>query len=145
MDLKRPDDVLVFASAPVDRVGLSEAFEMHTRVSELIRSRKVSAAHDVSDGGLAVAIAEMCIASGLGASIDSVPADVGDTLLTNMATSYVLAMSRAAAVECGLPILGKVTADARLRIDVTDGDPIDLLVERLATAWRAPLAQGGGT
>ena len=145
MDLKRPDDVLVFASAPVDRVGLSEAFEMHTRVSELIRSGKVSAAHDVSDGGLAVAIAEMCIASGLGASIDSVPADVGDTLLTNMATSYVLAMSRAAAVECGLPILGKVTADARLRIDVTDGDPIDLLVERLATAWRAPLAQGGGT
>ena len=38
----------------------------HRTVSGLIASGRVAAAHDVSDGGLAVAIAEMCIASGLG-------------------------------------------------------------------------------
>jgi phosphoribosylformylglycinamidine synthase len=35
----------------------------------------VVACHDVSEGGLAVAIAEMCIASGLGARIDTLPHD----------------------------------------------------------------------
>jgi phosphoribosylformylglycinamidine synthase len=35
-------------------------------MAKLIRSGKVAACHDVSDGGIAVAAAEMCIASGLG-------------------------------------------------------------------------------
>ncbi len=39
-------------------------------VSALIRSGRVSAVHDVSDGGLAVALAEMAIAGGIGATID---------------------------------------------------------------------------
>ena len=39
-------------------------------VQQQIAGGLVSAAHDVSDGGLAVAIAEMCIAGGIGASID---------------------------------------------------------------------------
>ena len=39
-------------------------------VQQQIAGGLVSAAHDVSDGGLAVTIAEMCIAGGIGASID---------------------------------------------------------------------------
>ena len=42
-------------------------------VRGLIESRAVTAVHDISDGGLAVALAEMAIAGGMGASID-VPA-----------------------------------------------------------------------
>ncbi len=38
-------------------------------VRGLIRSGRVSACHDLSDGGLAVALAEMCIASNLGAKV----------------------------------------------------------------------------
>ena len=37
----------------------------------LIAAGRVSAVHDVSDGGLAVALAEMAIASGIGATIDA--------------------------------------------------------------------------
>ena len=40
-----------------------------------IRAGLVTSCHDLSEGGLAVALAEMCIASGLGASIDSLPHD----------------------------------------------------------------------
>ena len=36
-------------------------------VREAVRSGLVASAHDVSDGGLAVALAECCIAGGLGA------------------------------------------------------------------------------
>ena len=39
-------------------------------VRKLIRSRSVSAVHDISDGGLAVALAEMAMAGGIGAEID---------------------------------------------------------------------------
>ncbi len=38
-------------------------------VRELINSRRVSAAHDVSDGGIAIALAEMALAGGVGAAI----------------------------------------------------------------------------
>jgi phosphoribosylformylglycinamidine synthase subunit PurL len=40
-------------------------------VAALIASRRVSAVHDVSDGGLAVALAEMAIAGGLGATVEA--------------------------------------------------------------------------
>ena len=36
----------------------------------LIRSGRVGAVHDLSDGGLAVALAEMAMASGIGATIE---------------------------------------------------------------------------
>ena len=40
-------------------------------VLSLIRDRRVSAVHDLSDGGLAVALAEMAMASGIGASVEA--------------------------------------------------------------------------
>ena len=40
-------------------------------VSSLIGDGKASAVHDLSDGGLAVALAEMAIAGGIGATIDA--------------------------------------------------------------------------
>jgi phosphoribosylformylglycinamidine synthase subunit PurL len=42
-------------------------------VRELIRAGLVSAAHDVSDGGLAVALAEMALAGGFGAEVEAHP------------------------------------------------------------------------
>ena len=43
-------------------------------VRDLIRDRLVTAVHDVSDGGLLVALAEMAMASGIGADLDAPPA-----------------------------------------------------------------------
>ena len=40
-------------------------------VASLIRDGKVSAVHDLSDGGLAVALAEMAMAGGIGASVEA--------------------------------------------------------------------------
>jgi phosphoribosylformylglycinamidine synthase len=43
-------------------------------VCKLITAGRVTAVHDLSDGGLAVALAEMAMASGIGASLSGVPA-----------------------------------------------------------------------
>jgi phosphoribosylformylglycinamidine synthase len=43
-------------------------------VRELIADGRITAAHDVSDGGVLVALAEMAMASGLGCEVDLVDA-----------------------------------------------------------------------
>jgi phosphoribosylformylglycinamidine synthase subunit PurL len=42
----------------------------HTAVREGVRSGALSSAHDIAEGGLAVAIAESCLAGGLGARVE---------------------------------------------------------------------------
>ena len=45
-------------------------------IRNLIEAGKVTAAHDLSDGGLAVALAEMAIVSGIGATLDNGPSNI---------------------------------------------------------------------
>ena len=60
------------APPPVD---LIEERENGDVVRALIAEGLVTAAHDISDGGLLVAIAEMAMASGIGATLDAAPED----------------------------------------------------------------------
>jgi phosphoribosylformylglycinamidine synthase len=146
MDFKTPGNQLVLASAPADRGanGLDRAYAMHRRVAELLQGQTVRAAHDVSDGGLAVAIAEMGIASGCGATIDIQPEIYAESIFAPVNATYVLEMNEADAKASGLPIIGRIDADPRLRINGGQDSQIDVAIADLAEAWRAPLAQGGG-
>jgi phosphoribosylformylglycinamidine synthase subunit PurSL len=49
--------------------------DRYRRLHRAIRGGLVQSCHDVAEGGLAVALAEMCIASGLGAEIESLTHD----------------------------------------------------------------------
>ena len=57
-------------------VDLTEEKENGDFVRALILDGMVSAAHDLSDGGLLVAVAEMAMASGIGAVLSAAPGDV---------------------------------------------------------------------
>ncbi len=61
------------APPPVD---LIEERENGDFVRALILDGTATAAHDLSDGGLAVALAEMAMASGIGAKLDTAPDDI---------------------------------------------------------------------
>jgi len=61
------------APPPVDLVTESRNGE---QVRGFINDGFATAAHDVSDGGLLVAVAEMALASGIGARLEAAPADV---------------------------------------------------------------------
>jgi phosphoribosylformylglycinamidine synthase subunit PurL len=111
------------APPPVD---LAEERRNGDFVRSLIQQQRVSAAHDISDGGLAVALAEMAIAGGTGASI-AIPADVPDHafLFGEDQARYVLAAAphqadaiRSAARSAGIAceILG-VTGANTLTLD----------------------------
>ena len=56
-------------SAGVPKVDLQQSPAILQKTAEAIRHQMIAACHDLSEGGLAIALAEMCMAGGLGAII----------------------------------------------------------------------------
>ena len=69
MDFKKAGSTVVMLWTP-DPSDLKALVKTHREMASLIASGEVLACHDISDGGIAVAAAEMCIASGFGLAID---------------------------------------------------------------------------
>ncbi|WP_421694820.1 phosphoribosylformylglycinamidine synthase subunit PurL [Aestuariivirga sp.] len=91
-------------------------------VRSLIRTRQVSAVHDISDGGLGLAVIEMALASGLGASLSAQSHEqlFGEdqaryVITVNPATAAVV-MAEAAKAGVAIQQVGTVTAEATLKI-----------------------------
>ncbi len=80
------------APPPVD---LDHERRVGDTVRQAIREGLVTAVHDLSDGGLAVAIAEMAIASGIGATLDQPPGDAPTASLFGEDQGRYLATARA--------------------------------------------------
>ncbi|HEY0632015.1 MAG TPA: AIR synthase-related protein, partial [Thermoleophilaceae bacterium] len=66
-ELEKLSGALADSLPPVDLERQARAIEL---VREAVRTGLVGSAHDVSEGGLAVALAECCIAGGLGATVE---------------------------------------------------------------------------
>jgi phosphoribosylformylglycinamidine (FGAM) synthase-like enzyme len=143
MDLKTPGNVVAFASAPVESAGFEAAIALHRKVASLIAAGRARAAHDVSDGGLLVALAEMCIASTLGLELDLTRLARSTPLWEPLATTYVLEMFEADARTADLPVLGRVTVDPTLTTVLDSGVRDAWSVASLSDAWREPLASMG--
>jgi phosphoribosylformylglycinamidine synthase II len=93
-------------------------------VRALIRSGRVDTAHDLSDGGLAVGLAEMAMASGIGARLDAPEMVSHGFWFGEDQARYVLSVPESAAAA----ILSEARAagvPAR-RIGVTGGDALTL-------------------
>ena len=102
-----------------------------------IRAGRVRACHDVSEGGLLVAVAELCIAGDLGATLGAASnrewfGERNATFVVELDPADVTTV-RAALPE--LRIIGEVTSTRRLSID---GGP-QLGLDELRGAWRTPL------
>ncbi len=119
-------------------------------VQRQIATGLVSAAHDISDGGLAVAIAEMCIAGGLGASID-VP-DTGNIVgwaFGEDQARYVVATSApdellAAAHDAGVPAaaIGSTRTEAELQFGNENAISVEG-ISKMVEVTIPTLMQGG--
>jgi phosphoribosylformylglycinamidine synthase len=90
-------------------------------------------AHDVSDGGLAVAVAEMCIASGLGVRL-RIDGDVNDVLFAEAMGGYVLECPEVP--DGDVTVIGTVEAEPRLVIEHGGRTVADARVDELTEAWR---------
>jgi phosphoribosylformylglycinamidine (FGAM) synthase-like enzyme len=139
----------------VPTVDAPQAKQTFHAVHAAIQRGLVRACHDLSEGGLAVAAAEMCFAGGLGAEIElaAVPrgneSDDASVLLFSESNSRFLCevpSDASAAFEgtlADVPCakIGTVSDAARLCIlGPTGGAVVDSEVETLKQAWKRPLA-----
>ncbi|MEI7597938.1 MAG: phosphoribosylformylglycinamidine synthase subunit PurL [Aestuariivirga sp.] len=91
-------------------------------VRGLIRAGHVSAVHDVSDGGLGLAVIEMAMASGLGANLVSVSheqhfgEDQARYVVTTSPNNAAVLLAEAAKAGVAVVAVGTVTAEATLKI-----------------------------
>ena len=118
----------------------------YAALHQAMREHLVAACHDLSEGGLAVAAAEMCIGGGLGLQIhlsgaaDHLRSLVGET--TGCLLAEVTPEKQSAFEQCltgaDYSLLGKVTAEPVLIIRGSDQKWIDTPVESLARAWNTP-------
>jgi phosphoribosylformylglycinamidine synthase subunit PurSL len=142
------------SSGAVPIVHSGESVPLYRALHRAIWSGCVSACHDMSDGGLGVALAEVAFAGGLGMEIDlgRVPRegiDRDDLLLYSESQSRFVVTVPADRKSDFEEILddrpmgkiGTVTADGMLTVDGLSGEIIcSESIEALRQAWLRPLA-----
>ncbi len=174
MDAKAPGDLVYLLGETRDELGGSEYYALHDQVganvpkvdaeSAMQRYRTLNAAqeegliascHDLSDGGLAVSLAETAFAGGFGISVDlhDVPVAAAmreDRVLYSESASRLLVTVKEENSEqfeklfAGqiFACIGEVTADEYLKITGLQGEVlIRSTLDDLKEAWQSPLRE----
>jgi phosphoribosylformylglycinamidine synthase len=129
-------------------VDLQAAPEIFARIHEAIMVGLIRSCHDLSEGGLAVAAAEMAFAGGIGADLaklGSLPDEIA--LFAESPTRFLLEVrpqhiEQLHRVLGPVPVLdlGATVKEPRLRIAGADGEWIVWLpLQQMKDAWQAPL------
>jgi phosphoribosylformylglycinamidine synthase len=141
-----------FAGGDVPRVDLELAPRIFRALHEAMRRGLIRACHDLSEGGLAAALAEMAFAGGRGADITEHGTSAGPEsdevhLFAESPTRFVVEVApanEAALLECLADVphwpLGRTTAEPRLRIAGNSGEWVVWAnLADLKEAWQKPL------
>lgn len=141
----------------VPRVDLELAPRIFAAVHDAIRQGLVRSSHDLSEGGLAAAVAEMAFAGGLGVSLDLQPlvkscglSDDAVLLFSESNSRFILEVPATAQGEVeslcrsgNVPMvkLGEVVSTDRVQIrGAAEGLVIDSALDELKQCWKQPLA-----
>ncbi|MDD5110075.1 MAG: AIR synthase-related protein, partial [Patescibacteria group bacterium] len=136
-------------AAPVPNVPLDELPGRFRQLHNAIVSSGILAAHDISEGGVAVTLAEMCFGGNCGATVDLAALGEGrpDLLFFNeMAGCFLveIAPSRHPASVLGsLPysILGRTTSWPVIRLVTGESQLCEIRTDDLKAAWQRPLQE----
>lgn len=153
-------DVVGGASSQVPKVDIKNLKKVFASITSGIKSGKILSAHDISEGGLATALAEMCFGGNCGAQIDLVPlvtSEVGfnssevdlrpDFVLFNETPGTFLVEVEnekiARQLFTGLPysIIGKTISDSKIHINQGSKNICVALVDQLKEAWQKPMKE----
>jgi len=136
----------------VPQLDLDAELAVQTACLRAAENGLLRSAHDCSDGGLAIALAECCFSSnnrsGVGADIDITGEnDLATRLFSESPSRIIISFDQAllgdieeivAAAACPMTLLGNVGAD-RLRIESDGEEVIQLDVAEMENAWRSSL------
>jgi phosphoribosylformylglycinamidine synthase len=114
-------------------------------VRNLVLGEWVTAAHDLSDGGLAVALAEMALAGGVGATIDALPPGPTHAVLFGEDQARYLVAVAPDKLDRVIAQINVETNGCALAIGIAGGDALTLpgeapiLLSELREAHESPL------
>ena len=142
------------AEVAVPKLDLTRELSVQKTCLEAAEAGLLQSAHDCSDGGLAVALAESCFStlgrSSIGAHIElDSPLSSAVTLFSESPSRIIVTVDTANVVELGsiagrnntpVAVIGRVTGTA-LRISLNGDELIALEVAELETAWRTSLSR----
>jgi phosphoribosylformylglycinamidine synthase len=136
MDFKQAG-AAVYLIAAADPSDLAALATTHRAMARLIAQGHVAAAHDISDGGLLVAAAEMCIASGCGLKLEPDAMEGGDPLAEHVGR-YIIELRHS---DIDLPgHFGPAAKVTRLGVvQPAPGSLIEIPISDLTAAWRGTL------
>jgi len=119
------------------RVDFAKERRLHDTLRALIRAGFVRSAHDCSEGGLAVALAESCFgrAQPIGAVVDFGASGLArEVLFFNESQGRVILSVPASRAEAALALAGEQGVPAR-GIGVVGGDTLSLTADGETTRW----------
>ncbi len=138
-------DLLGRASGAPPPVDLAAERRNGDCVRNLVLGEWVAAAHDVSDGGLAVALAEMALAGGVGATIDALPPGPTHAVLFGEDQARYLVAVAPPKLDRVMALINEETNGCALAIGIAGGDALTLpgeapiLLSELREAHESPL------
>ncbi len=167
-DFKRPGDVIYIAGVTRGELGGSSyerlkgvqmgdcpavdpesAYSLYRQLHEAVRAKVVRSCHDISDGGLAVALAESALSGNLGAEIDLADIAANDEtmaeerlLFCESPSRFILSVAKESIDEfekimsgSACVKAGTVTDTARIFIKRSGRLLVDTDMARIRTAW----------
>jgi len=138
----------------VPRVNAKEAKQLMDRLSIATARGLVSACHDLSDGGLGVAVSEMAFAGGLGAEVELARVTLGEDIKRDDYILFSESNSRflvevapdkekqflETMAQTSFSKIGRVTDSGNLVIrGLNNSEVVNLPVYKLKEAWQKPL------
>jgi phosphoribosylformylglycinamidine synthase len=143
-------------SETVPRVDFDANRKLYRTYHELIIKGLLASGHDLSEGGLAVALMESCLGGGFGATVDlsglmectdlSIDFLIEETLFTESAGRFLISIDPgkeqqflSVAVDVPLVRIGAITEDPVLCIQDGKECLASLLVEEISRCYREPL------
>ena len=133
----------IFGKAP--SIDLEVERARQDQILEAIHGGFVASAHDVSEGGVAVALAESTFdTAGLGASVTLTGPETA-ALFSESQSRFILSVKKEnqtafEAIVADAVLIGKVTADSLLKVEGNNGaELIHVEVNKLEEAWRGAI------
>ena len=136
--------VLIRSTKPDELAALAT---LHRTMSGLVRGGRFAAVHDVSDGGYATAVAEMCVASGLGVIASNAMMDTpaafaegpGGYVAELTSWDAIAELKQAFDGVADVIELGITQGFKRFTLTTEKTHVTDVAVDDLTSAWRGTL------
>lgn len=139
---------VVNASGTIPKIDIKNFKGVLQSVTGGIQSGKILACHDISEGGMAAALAEMCFGSGFGASTNlSIFKTRTDLVLFSETSGCFIAevedgkAARELFAKVPHVILGKTIAEPVISIDLNAKKVCEVSLSNLKSAWQKPMKE----